>query len=93
MNPRDFCTLFLNLRQKHFTKHAKRSEFLSLKKTILNDLSICKILARWDLHMIINERCGIDAFLTKSCQAVVQGLYLVSLKVTVSAYQTEMACS
>jgi hypothetical protein len=43
--------------------------------------------------MIINERCGIDAFLTKSCPAVVQGLYLLSLKVTVSAYQTEMACS
>jgi len=39
-----------------------------------------------------NESCDIDAFLTKFCPAVIQALYLLSLKWTLSAYQTEMAC-
>jgi hypothetical protein len=40
-----------------------------------------------------NKRHGIDAFLIKSCSAVVQNLYLLSLKLTLSAYQTDMTCT
>jgi hypothetical protein len=39
--------------------------------------------------MNLNESCGIDAFLTKSCPAVVQALYLLPLKLTSGVYQTE----
>jgi hypothetical protein len=42
--------------------------------------------------MELFESCGIDVFLIKSSPAVVQALYLLSLKLTLSAYQTEMAC-
>jgi hypothetical protein len=49
------------------------------------DFSLCKIFAQLVLHMNLNQSCGIDA-----CQGVVQDLYLLSLKFTVSAYQTEM---
>jgi hypothetical protein len=41
----------------------------------------------------LNESCGIDAFLIESCPAVVQALNLLSLKLTSSAYQTEMTCT
>jgi hypothetical protein len=27
----------------------------------MNDLNICKFLARWGLHMNLNQSCGIDA--------------------------------
>jgi hypothetical protein len=37
----------------------------------------------------VNQSCGIDAFLIKSCPPVVQALYLLSLKLTSSAYQTD----
>jgi hypothetical protein len=40
--------------------------------------------------MNLNESCGIDVFLIKSCPAVVQALYFVSLKLTLNAYQREM---
>jgi hypothetical protein len=39
-----------------------------------------------------NESCGTDDFLIKSCPAVVQALYLLSLKFSSSAHQTEMTC-
>jgi hypothetical protein len=42
--------------------------------------------------MNLNESCGTDAFLIKSCPAVVQALYLLPLKLTLRAYQTEMTC-
>jgi hypothetical protein len=42
--------------------------------------------------MNLNQGCGIDTFLTESCPAVVQALYLLSLKFTLGAYQTEMTC-
>jgi hypothetical protein len=32
--------------------------------------------------MNLNQSCGIDAFLIKSCPSVVQALYLLSLKLT-----------
>jgi hypothetical protein len=32
--------------------------------------------------MNLNQTCGIDAFLIESCPAVVQALYLMSLKFT-----------
>jgi hypothetical protein len=37
----------------------------------------------------VNQSCGIDAFLIKSCPAVVQALYLLSLKLASSVYQTD----
>lgn len=43
--------------------------------------------------MNANETCDIDAFLIKSCPAVVQALYLLSLKLELSAYKTEIACT
>jgi hypothetical protein len=42
--------------------------------------------------MNLGESYGIDAFLIESCPAVVQALYFLSLKLTLSAYQTEMTC-
>jgi hypothetical protein len=42
--------------------------------------------------MNLNESCGTAAFLAESCPAVAQGLYLLSLKLTLSAYQTLMTC-
>jgi hypothetical protein len=41
--------------------------------------------------MNLNQRCGTDAFLIKSCPAVVQALDILSLKLTLSACKTEMA--
>jgi hypothetical protein len=35
-----------------------------------------------------NQSCGTDAFLTELCPAVVQALYLLSLKLTLCSYQT-----
>jgi hypothetical protein len=58
----------------------------------MNDLSIRKILARWGLYMNLNQSCGTDVILIESCATVVQALYLLSLKLTLCAYQTEMAC-
>jgi hypothetical protein len=43
--------------------------------------------------MNLNESCGTDAFLIKSYLAVVQALFLLSLKLTLSAYQTETICT
>jgi hypothetical protein len=40
--------------------------------------------------MNLNESHGIDAFLTESCPALVQALYLLSLKPTLSTYQTKI---
>jgi hypothetical protein len=37
--------------------------------------------------MNLSEKCGIVAFLTESCPAVVQALYLLSLQFTLSSYQ------
>jgi hypothetical protein len=42
--------------------------------------------------MTLNENCVIDAFLIQYFSAVVQALYLLSLKLTLSAYQTEITC-
>jgi hypothetical protein len=42
--------------------------------------------------MNLNENCGVDAFVMDSYPAVVQALYLLSFKLTLSAYQTEIAC-
>jgi hypothetical protein len=42
--------------------------------------------------MNLNDSCGIDAFLTESGPAVVQALYLLPLKLTLSVYQTVMSC-
>jgi hypothetical protein len=39
-----------------------------------------------------NDTCGTDTFLIESCPAVVQALCLLSLKLTLSAYQTEKTC-
>jgi hypothetical protein len=36
--------------------------------------------------------CVTNAFLTESCPAVALALYLLSLKLTLSAYQTVMTC-
>jgi hypothetical protein len=69
------------------------TEWVSFKKTVMNDLTICKTLSWWGLHMNANETCDIDAFLIKSCPAVVQALYLLSLKLELSAYKTEIACT
>jgi hypothetical protein len=41
--------------------------------------------------MNLNQSFGTDAFLIESCPAVVHTLYILSLKLTLSAYQTEMA--
>jgi hypothetical protein len=38
--------------------------------------------------MSVNQSCGTDAFLIESCPDVVQVLYLLSLKLTLSACQT-----
>jgi hypothetical protein len=40
--------------------------------------------------MNLYESSGIDAFLIESCPAVVQALYLLPLKLTLSTYQTQM---
>jgi hypothetical protein len=53
----------------------------------MNDFSICKIFALEGLHMNLNHSCGHDAFLIKPCPDVVQALYLLSLKLTLIAYQ------
>jgi hypothetical protein len=42
--------------------------------------------------MNLNDNCGIDAFLIEPCPAVVQALYLLSLRFTSSAHQTGMSC-
>jgi hypothetical protein len=42
--------------------------------------------------MNLNDSCGVDTFLTKSCQLTVQALHLLSLTLTLSARETEMAC-
>jgi hypothetical protein len=42
--------------------------------------------------MNLTESCGTNAFLTESCPAVALALYLLSLKLTLSAYQTAMTC-
>jgi hypothetical protein len=42
--------------------------------------------------MNLNDSYGFDAFLTESCPAVVQALYLLPLKPTLSAHRTEMIC-
>jgi hypothetical protein len=59
---------------------------MSFKKTMVDGLSICKILARRGLQINFNESRGIDAFLTESCPDVVQALYLglLSLKLNLS---------
>jgi hypothetical protein len=56
--------------------HINETEWMSLKKIIMNDLSICKIL---DANILIHNT---EPFLIKSCLAVVQVLYLTSLKLT-----------
>jgi hypothetical protein len=43
--------------------------------------------------MNLNQRCDINAFLIKSCPAVGQALYLLSLKLTLCVSQTEMTCT
>jgi hypothetical protein len=40
--------------------------------------------------MNLNHSCGTNAFLIKFYPDVVQSLYLLSLKLTLSAYQTEI---
>jgi hypothetical protein len=40
--------------------------------------------------MNLNHICGTDAYLLKSCPDVVQPFYLLSLKLTLNAYKTEM---
>jgi hypothetical protein len=40
--------------------------------------------------MDLNDSGGIDALLIKLCPAMVQALCLLSLKLTLRAYQTEM---
>jgi hypothetical protein len=57
-------------------------EWVLFKKTIMNDISICRILALGGLHMNSNESCGTYAFLIECCPAVVQALYWLSLKLT-----------
>jgi hypothetical protein len=42
--------------------------------------------------MILNQNCGIVSLLTESCPTVVQALYVLSLKLTLTARQTEMSC-
>jgi hypothetical protein len=42
--------------------------------------------------MNLNGRCGTDGFLIESFPDVVQALYLLPLKLTLSAYQTGMTC-
>jgi hypothetical protein len=42
--------------------------------------------------MKLNECCVTGAFLTETCPMMIQCLYLLSLKLTLSAYQTEMFC-
>jgi hypothetical protein len=58
----------------------------------MDDLNICKILARWSLNMDLDHGCGIDAFLIGPCPPVVQTLYLLSLNLALSLYQTEISC-
>jgi hypothetical protein len=41
----------------------------------------------------LNQSCGIDAFLIKSCPSEVRAMYLLSLKLTLSPYQTDMTCT
>jgi hypothetical protein len=53
-----------------------------IKRIECHDFGIRNILARCGLHMNLNESCGTDAFLVQSCPAVVQALYLLSLKLT-----------
>jgi hypothetical protein len=43
--------------------------------------------------MNLNQSYGTDAFLIEFCPAVVQSVYLLSLKLILIAYQTEMACT
>jgi hypothetical protein len=69
-----------------------QTQSVSFKKTGMNDLSICKILARQGLHMNFNDICGTDVFLIESCPTVVQALCLLSFKFTLGAYPTEMSC-
>jgi hypothetical protein len=40
--------------------------------------------------MNFNEICGIDAFVIEFCPAAVQALHLLSLKLTLSVFQTQM---
>jgi hypothetical protein len=42
--------------------------------------------------MKFNDSCGTDAFRIESCPAAVQALCLLSLKLTLSACQTETPC-
>jgi hypothetical protein len=58
----------------------------------MNDLSICTTIAWCGLCEDLNDSRYVDAFLMESCPAVFQALYLLSVKVTLSAHQTEMAC-
>jgi hypothetical protein len=43
--------------------------------------------------MNLNVSCGYDTFLIGSCPAVLQALYLLALKLTLSAYYTQMMCT
>jgi hypothetical protein len=61
-------------------------------KKIMHYLSIYKILPLGGLRINLNDSCCIDAFLIESCPAVVLALYLLSLKLTPTAYETELPC-
>jgi hypothetical protein len=52
-----------------------------------------KFLHDEPLHMNLNEKCDIDAYLIESCPAVVQALYLLPLEFTLGANHTEMTCT
>jgi hypothetical protein len=54
---------------------------MSVSVQFLHDEALC---------MNLNDSHGIDAFLTESCPALVQALYLLSLKPTLSTYQTKI---
>jgi hypothetical protein len=66
---------------------------VSFKKTIVNDLSICKIIALWSLQMNLNERGSTDAFMIKFCPVMIQALYLLPLQLSLIIYQTDMTCT
>jgi hypothetical protein len=69
---RNALDMWITVTDLQHATHINYTKRVSFKKTIMNDLSVCKFLAQWGLHVNLNESRVIDAFLIKSYPAVVQ---------------------
>jgi len=66
---------------------------MPFKKTVLNYFIVLFVKFFHVYIMNLNQSSDIYAFLIKPFTLMVQALYLLSLKLTLIAYQAEMTCA